>query len=330
VRSPRARTEGKAEGDAVHQAQDRLNEKRHALPRVRLDKSYTFDGPAGLVTLSELFGGRSQLIIRPFMFGPYWSEGCVGCSFECDQVERVLQHLLHHDVVYAAVSRALIDRIERYKQRMGCSAALPHCWFAEPLRPNVCQPEHRHDRVEPSDRGAGGSASADDPGLTAAAALRSPQFIMLALTYFICCATHSGPIFHTVSYTISCGLPAMVAVSIYSVEGFAGLGGRLLFGVLGDRFGAQPVLVAGLLVRCGGVFFVRETYAGVMPLYAVIARENFPMHVMGTVFGAGTMASGLGMALGPLAGGWIFDTYASYGWLYIGSFGMGLGPSRSC
>jgi predicted MFS family arabinose efflux permease len=188
---------------------------------------------------------------------------------------------------------------------------------------------------------AGGGASVDDPGVTAMAALRSPQFMVLALTYFFCCATHSGPIFHTVSYAISCGLPAMVAVSIYSVEGLAGLGGRLLFGVLGDRFGAKPVLVAGLLLQAVGAaayFFVREVgafyavaavfglaYAGVMPLYAVIARENFPMHVMGTVFGAATMASSLGMALGPLAGGWIFDTFASYGWLYLGSFGMGLG-----
>jgi MFS family permease len=188
---------------------------------------------------------------------------------------------------------------------------------------------------------AGGGASVDDRGVTAMAALRSPQFMVLALTYFFCCATHSGPIFHTVSYAISCGLPAMVAVSIYSVEGLAGLGGRLLFGVLGDRFGAKPVLVAGLLLQAVGAaayFFVREVgafyavaavfglaYAGVMPLYAVIARENFPMHVMGTVFGAATMASSLGMALGPLAGGWIFDTFASYGWLYLGSFGMGLG-----
>jgi MFS family permease len=185
------------------------------------------------------------------------------------------------------------------------------------------------------------AASADDPSLTAAAALRSPQFCVLALTYFFCCATHSGPIFHTISYAISCGVPALAAVSIYSVEGLAGLGGRLLFGVLGDRFGAKPVLVAGLLVQAlgaGAYFFVRDlgafyavaavfglAYAGVMPLYAVIARENFPMHVMGTVFGAATMASSLGMALGPLAGGWIFDTYANYGWLYIGSFGMGLG-----
>jgi MFS family permease len=190
-------------------------------------------------------------------------------------------------------------------------------------------------------RAVRGDAVADDTATTAAAALRSPQFMVLALTYFFCCATHSGPLFHTVSYAISCGLPALAAVSIYSVEGLAGLGGRLLFGVLGDRFGAKPVLVAGLLVQAlgaGAYFFVRElgafyavaavfglAYAGVMPLYAVIARENFPMHVMGTVFGAATMASSLGMALGPLAGGWIFDTYANYGWLYIGSFGMGLG-----
>ena len=184
-------------------------------------------------------------------------------------------------------------------------------------------------------------AWADDTAITATAALRSPQFLVLASTYFFCCATHSGPIFHTISYAMSCGVPALAAVSIYSVEGIAGLGGRLLFGVMGDRFGAKPVLVAGLLVQAlaaGAYFFVRElgafytvaavfglAYAGVMPLYAVLARESFPMHVMGTVFGAATMASSLGMALGPLAGGWVFDTFANYGWLYIGSCGMGLG-----
>jgi predicted dithiol-disulfide oxidoreductase (DUF899 family) len=114
-----ARKQLLAEEKAFTHARDRLNEKRRALPWVRLDKSYTFDGPAGPVTLPELFDGRSQLIIKHFMFGPDWSEGCVGCSFECDQVEGALQHLLHHDVSYAAVSRAPIDRIERYKARMG-------------------------------------------------------------------------------------------------------------------------------------------------------------------------------------------------------------------
>jgi MFS family permease len=61
-----------------------------------------------------------------------------------------------------------------------------------------------------------------------------------------------------------------------------------------------------------------------MPLYAVLVRENFPLPIMGTMVGATSMASSLGMALGPLAGGLIFDTYATYAWLYVGSFVMGL------
>jgi MFS family permease len=65
-------------------------------------------------------------------------------------------------------------------------------------------------------------------------------------------------------------------------------------------------------------------YGGVMPLYAVLAREYFPMRIMGTVFGAAAMISSLGMALGPAVGGWIFDTFHGYGYLYIASFGIGL------
>jgi MFS family permease len=186
--------------------------------------------------------------------------------------------------------------------------------------------------------GAGGAA---DPGMTVGRALRSPQFIVLGLTFLMCCATHSGPIFHTVSYAIACGLPALSAVTIYSAEGLAGLAGRLVLGIAADRFGAKRVLVIGLLIQAimaGAYFFTRQlgefyavavifgfAYGGVMPIYAVIAREYFPMHLMGRVFGAATALSSIGMALGPLAGGWIFDTYASYGWLYIGSFGLGLG-----
>src|SRR5215207_10596960 len=81
------------------------------------------------------------------------------------------------------------------------------------------------------------------------AALRSPRFLVLALTFFACCAAHSGPIFHMVSYAMLCGIPAMTAVSIYSVEGLSGLAGRLLLGLLADRLGAKRVLVAGLLVQ---------------------------------------------------------------------------------
>jgi MFS family permease len=65
-------------------------------------------------------------------------------------------------------------------------------------------------------------------------------------------------------------------------------------------------------------------YGGVMPLYAILAREYFGVHIMGTTFGAISMAASLGMAFGPWAGGWAFDTYASYALLYIGSFAVGL------
>jgi MFS family permease len=66
-------------------------------------------------------------------------------------------------------------------------------------------------------------------------------------------------------------------------------------------------------------------YAGVMPLYSVLVRENFPLKMMGTVIGGTAMAGSLGMATGPIAGGLIYDTFASYAWLYIGAWGMGLG-----
>ena len=187
------------------------------------------------------------------------------------------------------------------------------------------------------------AASADEPqaDMSVGQALRSPQFIVLLLTNFFCCATHSGPIFHTVSYAVTCGIPMIAAVSIYSVEGLAGMGGRIAFGLLGDRLGAKRMLVGGLLLQAFGVlayvfvsqlagFYAVATligfiYAGVMPLYAVLARENFPLSMMGTVIGGTAMAGSLGMAIGPLAGGLIYDSLASYAWLYIGASIMGLG-----
>jgi MFS family permease len=205
----------------------------------------------------------------------------------------------------------------------------------------VRRPPERPDERERAATAPGAVMGVADPDMTAGQALRSPQFWVLSLTYFCCCATHSGPIFHTVSYAIACGLPVMAAVTIYSVEGLAGLGGRILFGLAGDRFGAKRVLVLGLFAQAlgaGAYFFVRQLgefyavaavfgliYGGIMPLYAVIAREYFPMRIMGTVLGASTIFSSGGMALGPAVGGWIYDTTGSYGWLYIASFGIGLG-----
>ncbi len=184
-------------------------------------------------------------------------------------------------------------------------------------------------------------AGAQPMEMSRSEALRSPQFFILLATNFFCCATHSGPIIHTVSYAVSCGIPLIVAVSIYSVEGLAGLFGRIGFGLMGDRFGAKRVLVIGLLVQAFGALgyvFVRDLaafyavavlfgfiYAGVMPLYAVLVRENFPLKMLGTVIGGTAMAGSLGMATGPIAGGLIYDTFASYSWLYISAWGMGLG-----
>jgi MFS family permease len=177
--------------------------------------------------------------------------------------------------------------------------------------------------------------------ITVGMALTSPHFFVLGFTFFLCCAAHSGPIFHVVSYAMYCGLGSMAAVSIYSVEGLAGLGGRLLLGVLADRFGAKRVLVTALAVQAMSIatyLAVNElnefyalavifgvAYGGGMPLYASLARDYFGQHIMGTVFGAATMLSSLGMAIGPVAGGWVFDTFNDYAWLYIASAAVAVG-----
>ncbi len=193
---------------------------------------------------------------------------------------------------------------------------------------------------QPANPSAAGGADAPDVAWTAAQAFRTPQFITLAGAHFACCAAHSGPIFHMVSYAMICGIAPMTAVSVYSVAGLSGLGGRLALGALADRIGAKHVLVGGLFVQAMAVatylavgrlgeFYALSVifglaYGGVMPLYAVLVREFFGARIMGTVFGAVSAFASLGMALGPWFGGWVFDTFNGYGWLYVGSFGIGI------
>ena len=171
-------------------------------------------------------------------------------------------------------------------------------------------------------------------------ALKTTPFIVLAVTFFFCCGAHSGPIFHTVSYAIFCGAAPLAATSIYSVEGIAGLFGRVICGYLADRYGVKKVIVGGLALQAVGIYsyiYVSQlphfyvlavilgiVYGGVMPLYSVLAREYFSQGVMGTVLGATTLTSSLGMALGPVGGGWIFDTFGTYHWLYIASAALGV------
>jgi predicted dithiol-disulfide oxidoreductase (DUF899 family) len=98
---------------------DRLTAEIRGLPWVRIDKPYLFDGPNGRETLSDLFEGRSQLIVKHFMFGPGWKEGCVGCSFHCDHIDGALAHLAQRDVTWVAVSRAPFAELEPFRRRMG-------------------------------------------------------------------------------------------------------------------------------------------------------------------------------------------------------------------
>ena len=171
-------------------------------------------------------------------------------------------------------------------------------------------------------------------------ALRSRPFIILAATFFFCCTAHAGPIFHTISYAMACGIAPMAAVTIYSVEGLAGLAGRVLFGWSADRFGARRVLAAGLLAQAIGIgayglaskleefyavaVLIGMVYGGLMPLYAVVARSYFSSGILGGIIGAAAMCSSLGMALGPPLGGWIFDRFGAYEGLYAGSAAIAL------
>ncbi len=186
-----------------------------------------------------------------------------------------------------------------------------------------------------ADAGSGGRE------FSLAQALRTPQFAAIALAHFACCAAHSGPIFHMVSYAIDCGVSSMAATTVIGAAGLAALSGRVICGLIADRVGAKRTLVVGLTVQAVAVslyLFTRDltafyalallfglAYGGVMPLYAILVREYFGARLMGTLFGAVAMASTFGMALGPWAGGWVYDTFGSYFWLYIGSFGIGLG-----
>ena len=198
-------------------------------------------------------------------------------------------------------------------------------------------------RYPPADVAAAAAASGGPVGreFTAGAALRTPQFWAIALTHFACCAAHSGPIFHMVTHAIDRGVPALTAATVLGVSGLASVAGRVTCGILADRYGAKQTLIVGLVIQAVSVtlYLVTDTtsafyalalvfglsYGGVMPLYAILVREYFGERIMGTAYGAVFLISTLGMALGSWSGGWIFDAFGSYGWLFIGSAGIGAG-----
>lgn len=113
------RTQHLAKEKELTRLRDEVSRNRRELPWVKIDKEYVFEGPNGPESLSDLFEGRSQLIIYHFMFGPDWSEGCASCSFVSDHIDATLVHLAHRDVTFRVVSRAPLERIAAFRKRMG-------------------------------------------------------------------------------------------------------------------------------------------------------------------------------------------------------------------
>jgi len=98
---------------------DQLSQERRKLPWIAVDKEYIFEGPKGKETLSELFDGRSQLIVYHFMFHPSWDAGCSSCSFWADNFNGIIVHLNERDVTMIAVSRAPYNKLASYEKRLG-------------------------------------------------------------------------------------------------------------------------------------------------------------------------------------------------------------------
>jgi len=104
---------------AFTQQRDQLSQARRALPWVTIEKDYLFDSPSGQETLSDLFDGRSQLLVYHFMFGPDWEEGCPSCSFLADNFNGIDIHLKHRDVTLLAVPHTPLNKLKAYQDRMG-------------------------------------------------------------------------------------------------------------------------------------------------------------------------------------------------------------------
>lgn len=104
---------------AFTRARDALSARRREMPAVRVEKDYRFQTSSGPVGLGDLFAGCKQLIVKHFMFGPDWDEGCPSCSFWADGYSGLEDHLAHRDTAFVAVSNTSLDKIDAYRARMG-------------------------------------------------------------------------------------------------------------------------------------------------------------------------------------------------------------------
>jgi MFS family permease len=168
---------------------------------------------------------------------------------------------------------------------------------------------------------------------------RTSVFWSVAVTHFLCCLAHSGPIFHMVAAAIDQGIPKLAAAGALGLSGGASGIGRIGSGVLADRFGARRTLIGCLAFQAIAILLYvwasnlaafnllavafGAAYGAVMPLYAVVSREQFGERVIGTTYGAIFMISAVGMGLGSQLGGWVFDWTGRYLALYLASAILG-------
>ena len=186
---------------------------------------------------------------------------------------------------------------------------------------------------------AGGLPAGGQPVAGGAAPWATWPFWAIALTHFCCCAAHSGPLFHLVSHAMDQGVDRMAAASILGASGLTSIFGRVGAGIVADRVGAKPTLLAALTLQAvlvlfylfaagtGGLYVVSlafgVAYGGAMPLYALVTREYFGERILGTAYGGVFFISCIGMGLGSYAGGAIHDALGTYQWLFLGSFAIG-------
>ena len=187
----------------------------------------------------------------------------------------------------------------------------------------------------------GGNASASphtsaEPNIAFAQVLRAPAFWIIAFVHLLCCAAHSGPLFHMVSGVIDAGIDKLAAATVFAWASLASIFGRVGTGLLAERWGSKRVLVTWLFMQAIAVLlyvlprdyfsftalalYFGISYGGVMPLYAVVAREFFGERAMGASYGGIFFISCIGMGLGAWIGGQVFDRTGAYQIMYVLSF----------
>lgn len=171
-------------------------------------------------------------------------------------------------------------------------------------------------------------------------ALFSPTFSLIALTHLLCCVAHSGPQYHMIAFITDSGFARITAAAVFSTWALAGVGGRLITGLIADRIGVRATLMMmltgqTLMILCYvmasslltfyafGVLF-GFIYGAVMPLYALLMREYYPEQIVGKVYGAVFCIAAFGMGSGSFLGGLVFDTFGTYVPLFAISAAVGV------